>query len=151
MCDLQLLGGEGACRYYLSMITNSDQFALWHDEFLENVQEFIIKQTNGAASRFSFDLNSVGLMAPFLKREFDNGQSNGNSKTTKQDRAVELLLRHPFWSDEQIAESVPTTVKQLQRFTNYNALKASRSRKNATEQADAPKSRLVRVLKMEDR
>jgi hypothetical protein len=36
MCDQQLLGGDGACRYYLSILTNIDHFALWSDEFVAN-------------------------------------------------------------------------------------------------------------------
>lgn len=130
MCDLKLLGGEGACRYFLSKITGVDQFALWDDEFVENVREYLASETNGAASQFQIDAHAVQFVVPFLKRAFEDSRRSASSILTKQDRAVELLLRNPRWTDQQIAASVPTTTKQLQRFTNYTALKVHRDRNN---------------------
>ena len=104
---------------------------LWNDEFLDNVREYVVAQTNGAAADFVFDLHSVNFMAPFLKHKYYNDRSNA-PKQTKQNRAVVLLLHHPAWSDSQVAEHVPTTTKQLQRNTNYTALRSSRARQNAT-------------------
>ena len=125
MCDLKLLGGEGACRYYLSLLTDSDQFVLWNDEFVDNMREFIVTRTDGAAECFSFDSSSVGYMAPFMKREYFK-RKRITSKLSKQERAVVLLLQNPMWSDEQIAEHVPTTTKQLSRNLDYVQLKRAR-------------------------
>jgi len=132
MCDLQIIGGEGACRYYLSKLTDSDQFALWTDEFLDNMQEYVVQKTNGAAACFPFDLNTISFMAPLLKLACCNARSGDAHKQTRQERAVVLLLHHPSWSDQQIAEQVPTTVKQLQRNSNYTALKSSMKRRRTT-------------------
>jgi hypothetical protein len=42
----------------------------------------------------------------------------------KPDRAVILLLKNPDWTDEQIAKRLPTTLKQLRRFSTYNHLRS---------------------------
>ncbi|MGD9127370.1 MAG: hypothetical protein PVH19_08325 [Planctomycetia bacterium] len=123
MCDMYILGGDGAARYYLSMLTGSDQFALWNDEFYENLREYVVEQTEGAASSFSFNLETVSAIALFLKCVFQDGRSDRVFKITKADRTVETFLRHPYWTDEQVAAEVPTTVKQLKRFSDYNLLK----------------------------
>lgn len=123
MCEIYLLGGEGACRYYLSRLTNSDQFALWFDEFLANVREFVLAETKGAAATIPFEPWTVGCMVPLFRQAFEEAESPSAGKQTKQDRAVVLLLHHPEWSDQQIAEAVPTTMKQLQRNTKYTTLR----------------------------
>ncbi len=125
MCDLQLLGGEGACRYYLSRLTGSDQFALWQTEFLDNAREYVVAKTNGAAACFPFDAGTIGSMAPFFKDAFERSESSVEPKQSKRDLAVVLLLHHPSWSDERIAKEAPTTIKQLQRNSNYRCLSAS--------------------------
>lgn len=123
MCDLYLLGGEGACRYYLSRLTHSDQFALWYDEFLANVKEFVLAETNGAAATIPFEPWTIGEMEPLFRQAFEKVKPSIAVKQTKLDRAVVLLLNHPEWSDRQIAEAVPTTLKQLQRNSRYTALR----------------------------
>lgn len=125
MCDLRILGREGACRYYLSKLTGSDQFALWHDEFIDNVREYVVAETNGAAACVSFAANTIDCMAAFLKHAFELSESSVNFKQSKQERAVVVLLHHPLWSDEQIAKEVPTTTKQLRRNSDYVALRAA--------------------------
>lgn len=123
MCEMHILGGDGAARYYLSRLTGSDQFAMWDDEFHENLREYVVEQTEGAASSFSFNLETVSAIASFLKCVFQDGRSDKVLKVTKADRAIETFLRHPDWTDEQVAAEVPTTVKQLKRFSDYNLLK----------------------------
>jgi hypothetical protein len=131
MCDLKILGGDGAIRYYLSKLTGSDQFALCGDEFVDNVREYVVAKTDGAAACLAFDSNTVGFMAPFFKYEFELSKSNVEPKMSKQDRAVMLFLHHPLWSDEKIAKEVPTTIKQLKRYSNYNVLRAAVARNSA--------------------
>jgi len=123
MCELHLLGSEGAARYYLSKLTDSDQFALWSDEFLDNVREYVLQATDGAAACFRFDGNTISFMTPILKQAYLNSSSEDEDVLTRPERAVLLLLHHPSWSDEQIASELPTTVKQLQRNPDYKALK----------------------------
>ncbi len=130
MCDMKVFCG-GACLYYLSRLTNSDQFALWTDEFLDNMREYVVSQTEGAANCFPFDLDTVQFMTPFMKHKYYSGRTDAPAQT-KQDRAVILLLHHPLWSDIQIAEHVPTTIKQLLRSADYTALRASRIKQHAT-------------------
>ncbi|MDZ4658205.1 MAG: hypothetical protein SH868_11565 [Bythopirellula sp.] len=123
MCNTQLLGSEGACRYYISVLTGIDHFALWSNEFIDNVREFIMNETAGAAGYFQFDGYTVGFMMPFFKSQYTKRFSIAGIDSSKSDRAVELLLRNPFWTDEQIASAVSTTLKQLQRFSGYTVLR----------------------------
>ena len=123
MCDLKLLGNFGACQYYLSRITYSNQFALWNDEFLDNAREFVLEKTDGAATLFPFDIGTVEFMVSFFKHAFAASLLCDNPKLTKQERAIVMLVHHPTWTDERIAKEVPTTTKQLQRNTDYAALR----------------------------
>jgi hypothetical protein len=118
-----LLGGYGACLYLLSRLTGRDQFAEWNDQFVENVREYVVKATGGAARVFEFTFSSVDYMVALLKRDFYRAQNDGYVES-KPDRAVILLLEHPDWTDNQIAEAVPTTVKQLRRNLDYTCLRA---------------------------
>lgn len=126
MCDLCLLGADGASLYYLSVVTSIDHFALWSDEQLQNLREFADKATNGAANAYRIDLDTVCIVLPLLKSAFRERFPTVEVRFTKQDHAVELLFRNPALSDTQVAEQVPTTIKQLQRFTNYQHLRRSR-------------------------
>jgi hypothetical protein len=123
MCEMRLLGDEGACRYYLSKLTDLDQFALWSDEFCENMREYVVGLTNGGAAVFPFDLYTIGFMVSVLKHEFERSRSRKSVTLSKREKAIVLLLRYPSWSDEQIANAIPTTIKQLQRNTEYTVLR----------------------------
>jgi hypothetical protein len=126
MCELRLLGANGACLFYLTMLTSIDHFALWSDEQLQNLREFADKATNGAATAYRIDLDTVCIVLPLLKSAFRERSPTVETSFTKQDHAVELLFRNPALSDAQVADQVPTTIKQLQRFTTYQQLRRSR-------------------------
>ncbi len=130
MCKLRLLGADGACRYYLSVLTGIDHFALWNGEFLDNLREFVDAQTRGATRAFRVDADTVECFAPLLKSTFMVANSHLGWELTKEERAVELLLQNSKWSDARIAVDVPTTIKQLQHFTVYKLLRMARSRRN---------------------
>jgi hypothetical protein len=124
LCEAGLLGGDGACRYYLSMITGVDQFTLWDDEFTSNVREFVVSKTCSAAAQFCQNLNSIQFLAGFLRRAFEGTEGRHKERRfTKAEKAVDLLLHHPELPDETIAERVPTTLKQLRRCTDYTGLR----------------------------
>jgi hypothetical protein len=130
LCEAGLLGGDGACRYYLSMLTRIDQFVLWEDEFCSNMREFVVSKTSPTASIFCQNQNSIQFLAVFMRRAYERSEGRDKERrATKAETAVELLLCHPEWSDEKIAAQVPTTVKQLRRWTNYTGLRASGQRK----------------------
>jgi hypothetical protein len=138
MCESQLLGAEGACRYYLSALTNSDQFALWQDEFVASVREFIVGRTAGAAASIPFDSYTIGFMLSFLKSAYEAVKRPDRLQQSKHDRAIELLLNHPSWSDAQIAKNVPTTVKQIERNSDFQALRSAISNRRTYETREAP-------------
>lgn len=129
MCEGQLLGREGACRYYLSMITGIDHFVLWDDEFVANVREFVIAESSGAAACFTFDWSSVQQFWPYLKLAYERYEGSGKGqRIRKRDEAIEMLVNHPSWTDEEIAAKVPTTLKQLARNTDYSYLRSNLQR-----------------------
>jgi hypothetical protein len=124
LCESGLMGREGACRYYLSMITGIDQFVLWDDEFVSNMQEFVVSKTCPAASVFCPDFHAVQFLAAFMRRAYEQSEGRGHERrVTRAERAVELLLQHPEWSNEEIAAHVPTTLKQLQRWSDFTVLR----------------------------
>jgi hypothetical protein len=131
MCDCGLLGGDGACRYYLSIITGRDEFAAWSDEFADDAKKFVVSRTCPAASQFCNE-NSIQFLVGFFRAECERFEGTyGVRRITKMERAIELLLQHPEWTDERIASHVPTTVKQLQRCTDFKALRAVAKRPRA--------------------
>jgi hypothetical protein len=126
LCEAGLLGGDGACRYYLSIITGIDQFVLWSDEFCKNIEESVVSQTCPAAAVFCRDLNSIQFLRGFLRRAYERTEGHSEDHhVTKAEKAIELLLRHPDWSDDEIAAHVPTTMKQIGGWTDYRVLRAT--------------------------
>jgi hypothetical protein len=129
MCDDRLLGGMGACQYYLSILTQSDQFVAWSDDFVNNVKRYVVKMTCPEAARFCTGIDGMQFLDGFFRvvMERIEGRS-GSRRVTKEDRAIEMLMNHPDWSDQQIAKKLPTTAKQLKRWSNYKALRAAPNR-----------------------
>lgn len=122
MCELQLLGAEGACRYYLSMITGTDQFAAWSDHFRNDLKEFVVSQTCQQAAKV-FELPAPeGSLSQFMRIAWERFEGI-QRRPRKEERAVELLLNHPQWSDEQFVEHLQTTYKQLDRWADFRTLR----------------------------
>lgn len=136
MCEGQLIGADGAVRYYFSVISGHDQFVAWDDQFVHDVTEFIVARTGESARQFIDNEVSphwIDCLTAFFRQTWQ--QHLGiQAKKTKRLKAVELLLTHPDWTDEEIAKSVPTTLKQLQRNSDYTGLRSvpiRRARANA--------------------
>lgn len=126
MCDDELLGGEGACRYYLSVLTQSDQFVAWSDDFVNNVRRYLVETTCPEAAQFCAESNGIQFLVGFFRAVSERTEGKSAShRATREDRAIEMLLKHPDWTDQQIAKTVPTTVRQLQRWSNFKGLRAA--------------------------
>src|SRR5690606_41876124 len=69
-CESRLLGGEGACMYYLSRLTGVDQFAAWSDDFIENVRTYVLEQTKGAAACYRSNKSFPSSVGPFFDTTF---------------------------------------------------------------------------------
>lgn len=136
MCELQILAADGACRYYLSKLTKTDQFAVWDDEFLQSMRKYVVATTQGAAACFSFEVGTVGAMVPLLRYAYEQTRTVTAFRQSKSDRAVVLLLHHPTWTDEQVAKKVPTTLRQLHRNSNYTLLRRAMIGKPALQQLE---------------
>lgn len=131
MCEGQLIGGEGACRYYLSIITGVDHFALWSDEFGANLKELVVAESSEAAACFTFDCSSAQHFWPFVRLAYERHVGGDKRKRIKNwEKAIELLVNHPDWTDEEIAARVPTTLKQLARNSYYTHLRINLRRAN---------------------
>ena len=128
MCITPILGSDGACKYYLSALTQIDHFALWSDQFVENVREYLLTETSDAANYFLFDSCTIESMTSFLKVSYSQRFPTAGIAIKPHDRAIEILLRNPNWSDAQIAAAAKTTVKQLLRCSDYKILRMPRTR-----------------------
>ncbi|PQO43632.1 hypothetical protein [Blastopirellula marina] len=129
LCETRHLGELGACRYYLSISTGSNQFTLWSDEFERNAREFVLAETSGAAE-FVKQIESwaLYLAVPLFKAAYLKVRTGEMPRLSRPEEAVIALLRHPDCSDEQIAERIGTTVKQLRRNGNYSGLRTGMKR-----------------------
>ena len=116
--ELWLLGDWHACRYYVSILTRADLFAMEEEEFLEAIRGYVLSRVGKKAAVFcTFDC--CGL-EPFLRQQLAEFEGRPPVRPlTRQDRAVILLVKHPDWGDSRIARELPTTEKQLQRWTNF--------------------------------
>jgi len=123
MCDMHLLGSHGECSYYMSILTDVDHFALWTNELADNVREFVLGETAGAAESFRFDSYTVGFMVPLIKAAYNERIAKKVVPLTKAEQAVIFLLRNPTCTDAEVASAVKTTIKQLNRFSSYKVLR----------------------------
>ena len=125
--EIWLLGSYGECRYYLSVVTGVDQFDVTESPFRDNLQRFVVSRT-GEGAHFFFqerEAYQVEFFYSVLRAAFE--ESRGippERKGSKQRRAIVTLLQHPDWSDAEIADAVGTTVEQLQRNTDFTALRS---------------------------
>lgn len=120
MCEAQLLGSEGACRYYLSALTGVDQFVAWNDAFFAALQSYLEQDFGENVSRFCTRLDATHFLEHILRDCWERSHNLANSKRpTKELQAIKLLLRHPSWSEEQIAQAAGTTTAQLRRWPDF--------------------------------
>ncbi|MEN6451795.1 MAG: hypothetical protein ABFC96_14995 [Thermoguttaceae bacterium] len=121
------LGGDYVeCRYYLGALIGKNEFRTSEDEFLDDLSEFIARKTSPAARMFCCTINHCTHVIDFLRREFERQTGYpAKVKETKDDRAVELLLRHPDWSDEQIAAELAATQKTMARWVRFKYARRS--------------------------
>jgi len=120
LCQMKLLGDDGACRYYLSRLNGVDYFAVWSDEFAGAIRDFAVARFGSAVSRYCDDVGAPMIFLGSLRQAFETRfAASAARRKSKEEVAVELLLTNPDWPDERIAQVAGTTVKQLHRFTTY--------------------------------
>lgn len=126
---LQMAGGDAECDAYLSLLTNTDQFVLWGATQVETARRLVATNASESGSRICTSEYHVSLLRDYFRllyhRQF---QSPQNYPPLKQELALECLLKHPDWTNPQIAAAVPTTLKQLQRFSDFNAVRICMAR-----------------------
>lgn len=122
LCDMRLLGDDGACRYYLSRLNGVDYFTAWNDVISEALRQFAIARFGNAASRFCVDEMGAPMVfvAALRRAHAAHFAEPASPRESKEEIAIEILLRHPDWSDDCIAQAAGTTPKQLRRFGTYS-------------------------------
>jgi hypothetical protein len=115
-----LVGPEFQCRYLLGMLLGRNEFRITQDEFLNDLTEYITSRTSPQAAMFCCTEHHCQFVVAFLERQFrDKIGSIKITKETKENRAMEVLLKHPDWPDEQIVAEVGATMKSVARWTTY--------------------------------
>jgi hypothetical protein len=111
------LGGRHIeCRYYLGMLIGRNEFRQPSEEFLDDLTEFVVSRTSTQAAMFCCTEEHCQFVVAFLRRLFEIQEGLApDRKETKEHRAIEVLLRHADWSDEQIAAEVGATAKSVKR------------------------------------
>lgn len=120
----QWIGGDDAvCRWQLTVLTGEDlwskPWAEWWEYLIAFLKKRLPPRSAAACRRYPDQFGRPYIEN--LRRQRDGERIVG--PLTKQDRAFLLLLENPEWTDEQIAEMIPTTLKQLARFSDYKHLR----------------------------
>jgi hypothetical protein len=115
--DSWLVGPEMECRYYLGMLSGRNEFRRSRDEFLDDLADFVASRTSAQAVMFCCTEHHCQFVVGFLRRLFERQEGcMPGRKETREQRAMEVLLKHPNWSDEQIVAEVGATVKSVKRW-----------------------------------
>ena len=115
-----LVGPEHQCRYLLGMLLSQNEFRKSRDQFLDDLTKYITSRTSAQAAMFCCTEHHCQFVVAFLDRLFcDQKKASPMIKVTKESQAMEVLLKHPDWSDKQIVAEVGATLKSLDRWTTY--------------------------------
>lgn len=112
-----LVGPEIECRYRLGVLLGRNEFRRSREEFLDDLTAFVVSQTSPEAAMFCCTEHHCQFVVAFLRRLCElRGNRNVARKETKEHRALEVLLRHPKWADEQIVSEVGATLNAVKRW-----------------------------------
>jgi hypothetical protein len=124
--QLWLGGASFTCRYYLSILNGHDYFDATGDEFMTAVQEYVLSYTCPEAIQFCVSEYHLMFLEPFLRQQWELAEGNTNpKKLSREERALILLVNNPDWTDKKIREVIGTTVKQMKRWSNFNAARVA--------------------------
>ena len=115
-----LAGPEVECRYYLGMLLGRNEFRRSPEEFLDELAEFVVSKTSAKGAMFCCTEHHCQFVVDFLRRLFERQQGETpRTDETKEHRAMEVLLKHPDWSNEQIVAEVGATMKSVDRWSRF--------------------------------
>jgi hypothetical protein len=115
-----LAGPDIQCRYYLGRLLGRNEFRLSEEAFLDDLAKFVASQTSAKAVMFCCTGHHCQFVVDFLRRLFERQEgASPQGKETKEQLALESLLKHPDWSDEQIVAEVDATLKAVKRWTTF--------------------------------
>jgi len=129
--QLWLVGDLWECAYYLSVVMDRNHILLSSAEILENLCSFVVARASEDARIFfrNADLSDVQFFSTILRAAFWQWRGIVPPRKGKKQRdAIEMLIRHPDWSDSEIAEAVGTTLKQLSRNVDFSCLRGLQHR-----------------------
>ena len=114
-------GDDVVCMWQLSVQLGRDCYNVSWDEYKATLVEFCRQRLSEAScAAIAREQRFARIYLEDLRRQ---AGSTIFGPLRKSDQAVILLLENPDLNDEQIAELIPTTLKQLARFSTYNYLK----------------------------
>lgn len=124
MCESQLLGGDGATRYLVSVLSGEDCLGVRHAEYVSMARSIAAGVLGKAADRWEFSQESLCYMWPLFLDAYRQAHPAFmiDRTQTTEDRAVVQRLIHPDLDDVAIAQLAATTTKQLSRFSAYKYL-----------------------------
>jgi len=124
LCDDGLLGGDGATRYFVSVLAERDVLGVRDPAYPTIAKPLAARAIGNAVDRWLFNEACLGSCSPLFERQFRDrfGDERLQRRWSKEDEAIVCRLASPDASDAQIAERVPTTIKQLNRFGGYKYL-----------------------------
>lgn len=111
------------CQWQLSVVAGRDTWSVPYADYKAALVEFCRLRLPSLSCAAMARDGSDHFARIYLQDLRRRAGSTIFGPLKKPHRAVILLLENPDWTDEQIAKRVPTTLKQLSRFSDYNHLR----------------------------
>lgn len=118
-----IAGDDVVCKWQLCVQTGRDCWNVPWDEYKAALIEFCQQRLPQASCAAIARVSGADFARIYLEDLRRRAGSTIFGPTKKPDQAVVMLLENPDLTDEQIAALIPTTLKQLARFSTYNYLK----------------------------
>lgn len=116
------MGGELAeGRYYLSWATGVNEFRRSNDEFDADYREFVVRSWPASQSflKSTYWRKFFLVLLRQRYRESKTGAEFPVPAETTEDRAIRMLMLDPTLTHAEVAASLETTEKQLQRMSTF--------------------------------
>jgi hypothetical protein len=108
------------CRYYLGMLTGRNEFRATINEFLDHLTDYVTAKSSDGAAIFCCSINHCHYVVDFLRRLYETQTGRPpRKKETKEHKALELLLKHTDWTNEQIVSKLGATFESLKSWITF--------------------------------
>lgn len=120
----QWIGGDDVvCRWQLSVLTQEDVWSVSFEQYQERLSKYLGQRLSPISVKACMRSGEAfaRIYLEHLRRQ--RGNAPALESPNKEQQAVLLLLENPDLNDLDVAQRVPTTLKQLERFTTYGYLR----------------------------